>query len=138
MPYFTDAPVKQHALEDTLAILRRLRPNVLIVGESDAVERALEGIRPHLAAPIAYWSPCSCLAWPDEPFRTLVVNGVDAMSLEQQQRLILLNDDAGGGVQVISIAEEPLFDAVERDAFVSRLYYQLNVVLLDVRSRADS
>jgi hypothetical protein len=133
MPYFTYAPVNQYALTETLTILRRSRPNVLIVGDSGSVERALEGVRPHLAAPIAYWSPCACQAWPDEPFRTLIVNGVDAMSLEQQQGLMSLNDDVDGDVQVISTADAPPFDAVERNAFLSRLYYQLNVVLLDVR-----
>ena len=44
-----------------------------------------------------------------------------------------LNDDVDGDVQVISTADAPPFDAVERNAFLSRLYYQLNVVLLDVR-----
>ena len=129
------APVTARALADTLSILQRMRPNVLIVGDADAIEFALEYIHPHLAAPIASWSPWSCASWPDDPFRTLIVTGVDEMSLEQQQRLMMFNEDAGRDVQVVSTAKGPLFAVVEHDAFLERLYYQLNVLLLDLSSR---
>lgn len=132
---FTDTQVTRKALADTVLILRRLRPNVLIVGEGETIEAALDGMRPHLAEPIAHWSPWTSAEWPGEPFRTLIVTGVDEMSLEQQHRLMLFNDGANGDVQVISTAKAPLFDFVERNAFLERLYYQLNVLLLDLRNR---
>src|SRR5690242_21054633 len=82
---FIDTPVTRKALADTVLILRRLRPNVLIVGEGEMIEAALDGMRPHLAEPIAYWTPWTTASWPGEGFRTLIVAGVDEMSLEQQQ-----------------------------------------------------
>lgn len=130
---FTDTPVTRNALGDTISILRRLRPNVLIVGEGETIEAALDSMRAHFADPIAYWAPWTSAAWPREPFRTLIVTGVDEMSLEQQQQLMVFNDGASDDVQVISTAKGPLFEVVERKAFLERLYYQLNVVLLDLR-----
>jgi|KBSMisStaDraftv2_1062788.scaffolds.fasta_scaffold00385_14 hypothetical protein len=132
---FSHAPVKQKALADAVSILRRLRANVLIVGEPDAIESALEYISPHLAEPVAEWSPWTSPTWPDEPFRTLIVSHVDEMSLEQQQQLMSLNDRGDGELQVISTAKAPLFAVVEQNAFLERLYYQLNVLLLDLTNR---
>jgi len=132
---FIDTPVTRKALADTVLILRRMRPNVLIVGEGEMIEAALDGMRPHLAEPIAYWTPWTTASWPGEGFRTLIVAGVDEMSLEQQHRLMLFNDGANGDVQVISTTKASLFDVVAKNAFLERLYYQLNVLLLDLRNQ---
>ena len=40
-------------------------------------------------------------------------------------------------VQVVSTAKAPLFPLVERGAFLDRLYYQLNIVYLDLTDHAD-
>lgn len=130
----TPTPLRRKALAEATAILRRVRPNLLIIGDTDAVEGALAHIRPHLAPPIAKWSPCDGVAWPDGTFRTLVVNSVDQMPAEEQRRLMTFNDESNSDVQVISIAKAPLFAAVEQGVFLERLYYQLNVLLLDLRS----
>jgi hypothetical protein len=126
--------VKQKALAETVAVLRRLRPNLLVLGEPEAIELALEQICPYLAEPVVFWSPWTSPTWPDEPFRTLIVSDADEMSLEQQQRLMSLNEGADGTMQVVSTAKTPLFDVVEQNAFLERLYYQLNVLMLDLRN----
>ena len=132
---FTDAPVTRTALADTLSVLQRLHPNLLIMGESDAIEFALDRMRPHLSEPIASWLPWTCAALPDGSFRTLIVSDVDEMNVEQQNQLMTLNDDDGSDVQVISTTKTELFAVVERGAFLERLYYQLNVLFLDLRRR---
>ena len=110
-----------------IGILRIARPNVLILGPEGDTRRAIDDIRPHLATPIATWEA-------EMPFRTLVVEDVDRLATPQQQRLLHLLTDEPGGIQIVATSRHDVFEAVENGAFLDRLYYQLNAVLLDLRA----
>ena len=110
-----------------IGILRVARPNVLILGPQSDTRRAIDDIRPHLATPIATREA-------EMPFRTLVVEDVDRLATAQQQRLLHLVTDEPGGIQIVATSRQDVFEAVESGAFLDRLYYQLNAVLLDLRA----
>jgi len=108
-----------------IGILRIARPNVLILGPDYETRRTIEAIRPHLATPIATWET-------ETPFRTLVVEDVDRLTVTQQQRLFHLIIDRSDPIQIVATSQHDVFAAVESGAFMDRLYYQLNVILLDL------
>ncbi|HET9831130.1 MAG TPA: hypothetical protein VFP91_05460 [Vicinamibacterales bacterium] len=110
-----------------IGILGIARPNVLILGPEVETRRAIDDIHPHLATPIATWEA-------EMPFRTLVVEDVDRLTTGQQQRLLHLLTDERDRIQVIATSRHDVFESVESGAFLDLLYYQLNVVLLDLRA----
>jgi len=114
-----------------LAILERCRPNVLLIGDAISASVALEHMRPHLRTPLVSWLPRDSSAIPPTPFRTLVVQDVDQLAGEQQADLLGHLDEAGSDVQLVSLAERPLFPAVINGMFLEDLYYRLNVVVFD-------
>jgi hypothetical protein len=117
-----------------ISILRRSHPNMLLVGDDDAVERLLERVCPFLVRPIACWRPRENATRPTTSFRTLIVRGIDDLRLSQCASLTDVNAD----VQVISTTRAPLFPAVQRGAFPDGLYYRLNVVVLDLSAVHES
>jgi transcriptional regulator of acetoin/glycerol metabolism len=54
------------------------------------------------------------------------------MTAEQQENLVALICRVAANIQIVSTSKSPLFPLVERGAFLDRLYYQLNVVYLDL------
>ena len=118
-------------LAEMLPILRLARPNVLIVGPAPETGRTLERMRGYLRAPMASWSPRETANLPSWSFRTLVVRGVDGLNLAQQESLAALIERSNGDVQVVSIAGASLMPLVKSGAFHDRLYYQLNIVVLE-------
>ena len=123
-----------NVMNDAITLLRRNRPNMLIVGHDAAVERALARLRPHLIAPIADWAPRGVAI---SAIRTLIVKHVEALTQAEQARLMELSADVECSVQVISTARAPLFPAVERGVFNDALYYRLNVVLLNLPAATE-
>jgi len=119
-------------LAELVAILRRSRPNVLVVASSADVDRAFELMYPYLRTPIVAWVPRETRELPSNSFRTLLVRDVEALSAEQQENLVSLICRLAENIQIVSTSRSPLFPLVERRAFLDRLYYQLNVVYLDL------
>jgi hypothetical protein len=110
-----------------VGILSISRPNVLILGPDGETRRAVDDIRPHLATPVATWET-------EMPYRTLVVEDVDRLTKAQQQRLLHLITEEPDRIQVVATSRHDVFESVESGAFLDLLYYQLNVVLLDLRA----
>jgi len=72
---------------------------------------------------------------PATSFLTLVIRDVEALSGEQQENLVALICRVAEDIQIVSTSKSPIFPLVERAAFLDRLYYQLNVVYLDLTDR---
>ena len=119
-------------LAELVAILRRSRPNVLVVASSADVDRVFELMYPYLRTPIVAWVPRETRELPAASFRTLLIRDVEAMTAEQQENLVALICRVAANIQIVSTSKLPLFPLVERGAFLDRLYYQLNVVYLDL------
>jgi hypothetical protein len=122
-------------LAELVAILRRSRPNVLVVASSADVDRVFELMYPFLRTPIVAWVPRETNEVPATSFRTLVIRDVEGLSGEQQENLVALICRVAEDIQIVSTSKSPIFPLVERAAFLDRLYYQLNVVYLDLTDR---
>ena len=125
-------PRDDRRLAELVAMLRRSRPNVLVIGPSIDVDRTFEVMYPFLRTPIVAWVPRETPEPPDSAYRTLVVRDVDALNSTQQEMLVALICRTAGDIQIISTSKVPLFPLVQRRSFLDRLYYQLNVVYLDL------
>jgi len=123
-------------LAELVAMLRRSRPNVLVVGSSADVDRTFEVMYPFLRTPIVAWVPRETRDLPSTSFRTLVIRDVEALDSRQQEHVVALICRLTADVQVVSTSRTPLFPRVERGEFLNRLYYQLNVVYLDLTDHA--
>jgi len=123
-------------LAELVAMLRRSRPNVLVVGSSADVDRTFELMYPYLRTPIVAWVPRETRDLPSTAFRTIVIRNVEALDSTQQENLVALICRMAADVQIVSTCGQPLFPLVERGEFLNRLYYQLNVVYLDLTDHA--
>lgn len=121
----------QHAISELCAVMRRCRPNVLVIGDATDVDDVLAQLRPLLRLPIVSWLPCESALRPTAPHYTLLIRSVDRLTSLQQAHLLDLVEGNAGKVQVISLADAPLYPAVEAQTFLSDLYYRLNVVMVD-------
>jgi len=122
---------ERQRLADLLPILRLTRPNVLVVGPAPDANRTFERLRPYLRTPMTCWAPRE-MPQPPASHGTLVIQGVEGLTTVQQERLLTWIDGTPRERQIVSIAGEPLFPLVRRGAFLDRLYYQLNVVYLEL------
>jgi hypothetical protein len=123
-------------LAELVAMLRRSRPNVLVVGSSADVDRTFELMYPFLRTPIVAWVPRETRDLPAASFRTLVVRDADGLNQTQQECLVAFVSRQPSDGQIISTSRTPLFPLLERGEFLDRLYYQLNVVYLDLTDQA--
>jgi len=119
-------------LAELVAMLRRSHPNVLVVGTSADVDKTFELMYPYLRTPLVAWVPREMHDLPaSTAFRTIVIRDVDALDQVQQDALVALICRQPD-MQIVSTSKAPLFPRVERAEFLDRLYYQLNVVYLDL------
>jgi hypothetical protein len=131
-----DAPLDQQSQprEDW----RLPRVNLLVIGMDTAVQNILRQLVPVLEEPIATWRPGERFVLPPVARAgTMILLAVDALALEDQQRLLEWSEQASGRTRVISTAAAPLFPLVEAGAFIDSLYYRLNTVCVDVTRSAN-
>lgn len=110
--------------------------NVLIEGPRAAIDPAILLFVPYLSEPIAWRRPGEPFEFDAGPCRTLIVDDVGALDAEEQTRLCGWLDSARRHVQVVSTNRKPLFPLVRRGLFDQRLYYRLNVMLVQCRALA--
>lgn len=115
---------------DEWSLLRTGRPNGLLIGSEVRVNAAMAGLCPYLRAPLVEWHPRAVVEPPQEALGTLIVCGVDTLDLVQQERFLAWLNTRAADVQVISVAERPVFPLVVREEFLEALYYRLNVLCL--------
>lgn len=130
MPPMSTSPLPQ--IED-LDLVQMTRANVLILGgDRPATLRVLDEIRPHLE-PVMYWRAGERLRLPMASRRgTLVLDGLDAMTIDDQCRLLEWLDDTTRATRVVSTAKPSLLDRIDAGMFFEQLYYRLNTICLDI------
>ena len=119
-----------HATESLL--LRMWRHNVLIEGPVEATGAALLQMQLHIREPIVWKTPQAPLELPGNKPSALILENIAALSAEEQARLLAWLDDHRTRTRVVSTTDRPLFAFVTRGDFDQRLYYRLNIVLLQV------
>jgi len=116
-------------------LLRKSHPNVLLTGCLAAAASALDDLRPCFRPPVVAWCAGTPLVLPPAAAsRTLILNEVASLSVEDQLRLLAWLQWSDGATQVIATSSCPLFPLVERGAFLEGLYYHLSAICLDVAS----
>jgi hypothetical protein len=118
-------------------ILCAARPNVLVMGPTDALEQVLAKLIPHLRQPVREWTPDALRQSPAD-VKTLVIRGVDALSGEQQRNLSAwLERSATARPQVVSTTTVSLFHRIATGLFLEELYYRLNILVLRAQAITD-
>ena len=105
------------------------RPNLHIACSDAALDGAVTQLRALCATPVHTCVLPGPLVLPRKPCGTLVVQHVEALTIDQQ---IALYDwmTASRHVQVVSITGAPLLSLVEHGQFLEGLYHRLNTVSL--------
>jgi sigma-54-interacting transcriptional regulator len=122
-----------HATESLL--LQTRRHNVLIEGPAEATSAALLQMRPHIHEPIVWKPPQAPLELPGSEPSALILENIAALSAEEQVRLLAWLGGHRARTRVVSTTERPLFAFVTSGDFDRRLYYRLNIVLLQIGQR---
>ena len=109
------------------------RTNMLLAGTSGAIRIVLEMLWLELREPILKWRPGQRLELPS-PGRaaTLILHDVDALTSDEQHRVLRWLDETAGQVRVVSTSAKSLWPRVKTGAFSDVLYYRLNTVYVDV------
>ena len=105
------------------------RANAVVVGQEDAALRVWTAVWPSLEKPI-HWVDADHLLLPRHPAGTLVLQGADMLTPSAQQQLFAWLDSEARSTRVLTTTARPLFPLVESGAFLAKLYYRLNMLLL--------
>jgi len=101
---------------------------VLVVGPQASAVPALAQLRPHLRGPLSHWRPTVATEPPRVTTGALVIWNAETLDPGQQRHLLAWMAEHGANLQIVSIAERPLFPLVWRQTFLEDLYYRLNMV----------
>ena len=109
--------------------------SMMVVGPEIVTRIFLEQLRPWLLRPVISVScdqslPLAGLG----SGGTLVLHGIDALSLHDQYKLMNWLEHADGGTSVISTSAQPLLPRIEEGNFLGALYYRLNTLYVEVPS----
>ena len=116
-----------------LGLLRTPPANVLIEGPARATDDVLLALRQHLREPPLVSDLAQApLHLPDGAATPVILKNVEALTAEDQARLLVWLQREGFGAQVVSTTERPLFALVAQGLFDAGLYYRLNVLLLRI------
>ena len=120
--------------EEWAAVTGAPHLHILLVGDAAATSAAVSALQPVRRSPCVTWK-CGhtpLVLPPSEAVRTLILNGVAALSLNEQQLLSDWIAREGGHTQIISTSEVPLFPLIKSGAFLEMLYYRLNLIYSEV------
>ncbi len=127
-------PVRES--DGDLLFKRTSRSNLLLIGGSTRVSKALEILLPNLRAPISVWfRGCQLVLPPIAQTGTLILREVGALELDEQYRLHEWIERAEGricGTQIVSTSGASLLQRVRAGVFLDTLYYRLNTVYIDI------
>jgi hypothetical protein len=110
---------------------RGYRPNILIACTEADAEILLSQVMASLAPPLHFCPVPGDLQLPAITAGTLLLRDVAALTPLQQ---VILNDwlgAVGSDVRVVSVTKASVVSLVEKSEFDARLFYRLNIVLLD-------
>jgi hypothetical protein len=132
-PLREDWAMARDALMD-LQLARMPRVNLLLIGADGVTQNALNMLLPGLRTPIETCRASERLALPSSTQAgTMILRDVDALTTDDQHRLLNWLELCVGRTQVVSTTGSPLLSRVEEGGFLDTLYYRLNTVCVDVR-----
>lgn len=114
--------------ESELSVMRRLHPNVLLVGSQESNERALSELLPVCRTPV--YQPNPAFDMPVVEGGTFVLRRVEWLRPHRQRALHEWFTREPGRIQVITPASAQLFQRVSAGAFLEDLFYRLNTMTL--------
>ncbi len=121
------------AVHEDLRQMGMPRANLMLVGIDDRLQRLLELLSRDYREPVEVWTPGEPFVLPPvDRVKTLILRNVGDLSLVDQGRLYDWLDKAAGRTQVVSTSPEPLLPLVYAGAFLSSLYYRLNILYVEV------
>ncbi len=131
---FNSAEPLVRVLRNELSWLSRAHPNILLVGNGTATAAALSELQSMYQFPVIV-RKCGRLPLalpPTESANTLILHDVAALAPGEQQMLSDWLSSEHRRTQVVTTSSEALLPLVTSGAFLSTLYYRLNVVYVDV------
>jgi hypothetical protein len=130
-----DASERQSTSIPSLAEWRSIcssHHNVLLEGPPACTEAVLHLLKPYLDKPVTLKRSGAPLELNTSKGGALVMHDIGGFSGVEQGRLLGWLDDPQSRAQVVCTTTEPLFPLVARGLFDERLYYRLNVILLQL------
>jgi hypothetical protein len=109
------------------------RPNLLVDCANGASEEVIEQLRVLCGPPVHHCRVPGPLDLPLGGFGTLLVHDVAALTIRQQVELSDWIQRQRGGMQVISIALQPIRPLVREGRFLEGLFYRLNTVSISAK-----
>lgn len=124
---------KRPALDapDWLLLTHASRPNGLLIGSALELGAILDALRPSFRHPVLQWPETPAPWTRGRAVGTLILQDLFALTEHDCESLLTWMDEAGSGVQVVSLASHPVYSLVEQQAFPAPLYYRLNQVCVD-------
>jgi hypothetical protein len=119
------------------AILRSSPINGLIVGAPHLTATAMALLEKSGRQPVVWWDPEQMSDIPEMIAGTLVIDDVEHLDKNQQERLSRWIGVHGSAVRVLALARAPLYDQVADGRFSAALYYRINTVTVEMRAPAD-
>jgi hypothetical protein len=117
---------------DDWRVLKRSRPNVLLVGSESGTSRIIQVLLPSLPPPVM-WCSSRQFALPASSAGTLILQGAADLSIDAQDMLVRwLHEEAHPSLQVITTTPVSLLPRVDQGLFRGALYYRLNVMCVFV------
>jgi hypothetical protein len=118
-------------IDITRRLLRQGRARALVVGTERATGSVLRSLRADFGAVVVNMRAGGPLTLP-EARATVILHDVSAMNGADQDRLYQWLNLSPPGISVIGVASEPMFPLVQRGAFLTDLFYRLNLIVIDV------
>jgi len=127
----TNAP-SLNVFKSEWTTLRAHQHNVLLEGHSAATTEALRLLQPHVRLPTFWHHAPKPFDLPSGQAGALILKDVDALSADDQTRLLAWMGDTGSRTQIVSTTKCHLFTLVASGRFDEVLYYRLNVIRLPI------
>jgi hypothetical protein len=118
-------------IDITRRMLRQGRARALVVGTKRATDSVLRALRADFGSSVLNLRAGGPLTLP-ETGATLIIHDVSTLNPADQDRLQQWLSLSPPGISVIAVTSEPLFPLVQRGAFLTDLFYRLNLIVIDV------
>ena len=135
------SPPNVSSVEPIVSVLRSewsglsdVHPNILLVGDRMATDAALSYLQSAYQPPVMvrHCGGHPLVLPPNESVNTLILHDVAALQPGEQQMLIDWLSGENRRTQVVTTSPEALLPLVASGAFLSMLYYRLNVIYVDL------
>src|SRR3954469_8084297 len=142
-PSRADLATERHSMKPSSprhpewTILRTLRVNALLTGADHLTGAAVARLETSVRQPLVWWAPAVAADLPQVTAGTLVIRDGGSLEVRQQESLATWLGAHTNGLQVLSLAREPLYERVAEDQFSAALYSCINTVMLELQAPAD-